>query len=72
MWVSESDASYGEFLKNIWSKTIPSKTEIERAGRFSDDGREQLALLDEFERSMKAEAAEKAARETECVGAVGN
>ena len=51
MWVQASDSNYNEFIKSIWSKTIPSKTEIERAGRFSDDGRTQIALLDEFEGS---------------------
>ena len=52
-WVQASDSNYNEFIKSIWSKTIPSKTEIERAGRFSDDGRTQIALLDEFEMSIR-------------------
>ncbi len=62
--VQRSDADYGEFLKNIWSKTIPSKTEVDRGGRFFDDGRTELKLLDEFEAELKAQAeAEKAERE---------
>jgi hypothetical protein len=53
-WASESESNYGEFIKSIWSKTIPNKAEIERGGRFTDDGREQFALLDEFERHWNA------------------
>jgi hypothetical protein len=73
-WVQTSDSNYNEFIRSIWSKTIPSKTEIERAGRFSDDGRTQIALLDEFEMSIRLyqerEAAEQG-RAEESDGAGG-
>ena len=42
----------------IWSKMIPSNTEIERGSRFHDDGRELDSIMDEFEKSLKREAAE--------------
>ena len=72
-WVQRSDADYGEFIRNIWSKTIPSKTEIERGGRFFDDGRElDDSIWEEFEADMKAQAeAEKAEREAESSGPGG-
>ena len=64
-WVQRSDADYGEFIRNIWSKTIPSKTEIERGGRFHDDGRELFSMLDDFEESLKQQAAAEAAEQAE-------
>lgn len=50
--VKEHPENYGEFLKTFAIKTMPDKKQIEREARFSDDGREQLELLEEFEASL--------------------
>ena len=71
-WVPRSATDYGELIRNIWSKMIPSKTEIERGGWFHDDGRKLFDMLDEFEASLKAqEAVEKAASEADESGPGG-
>lgn len=40
-----------EFYRTIWSKMLPTRSEIERTERFEDDGREQLDIIDKLERS---------------------
>lgn len=52
-YVQESAANYRDFLQ-LWGKTIPQRAAIEAEARFADDGRKQLALLDEFLASRMA------------------
>lgn len=51
-WVQKGAANYSLFLQSIWSKMLPTKTQLETEARFSDDGREQLLMLAEFEASF--------------------
>jgi hypothetical protein len=48
-WVQQSTVNYSEFVKTVWSKTMPKESTLNAEGRFADDGRLQLAMLDEFE-----------------------
>ena len=45
-WVRADEKNKGEFYKTIWSKTLPSKTEIDATSRFNDDGREVMSVID--------------------------
>lgn len=47
--IQSSTAEYSAFVNSIWSKTIPSRAEIDRAAKEADDGGELLDLLDEFD-----------------------
>lgn len=51
-WVRSSPANYSEFIRSIWSKMLPTRSQIETEGRFADDGRKQFSLLSEFEASL--------------------
>lgn len=60
-WCREDVKNRGEFYKTIWSKTLPSKTEIDATSRFNDDGREVLGVLDRVEAAVAAVAGPPAA-----------
>lgn len=51
-WMKSSPGNYGEFIRNIWSKTIPDRKTLEWQSKFTDDGRQQFSLLDELEKSI--------------------
>lgn len=51
-WVKASDLNYEKFVTGLWSKTIPAKSQLDQEGRFTDDGRKQLGMLEEFEASL--------------------
>lgn len=57
-WVQTSEANYTEFIKSIWSRTIPAKSQLDAESRYADDGRKQFALLDQFEQSLETETQE--------------
>lgn len=59
-WVKTSGANYTEFVRSIWSKMLPNKSQLDLENRFNDDGRKQLQMLDEFERSFNEGSAEAA------------
>ena len=42
-----------EFYRSIWSKMLPTKSEIESSRKFEDDGREQIKLIDKVERASR-------------------
>ena len=42
-----------EFYRSIWSKLLPTKTELDAAERFSDDGREQIKLIERVRAASK-------------------
>lgn len=42
-----------EFYRSIWSKMLPTKSEIESSRKFEDDGREQINLIDRVERASR-------------------
>ncbi|MCK5604750.1 hypothetical protein KAR91_22865 [Candidatus Pacearchaeota archaeon] len=42
-----------DFYRNVWTKMLPSKSEIENARKFEDDGREQLNLIDRIEQASR-------------------
>lgn len=48
-----TDAS-NDFYKQVWTKTIPSKSVIEDARKRNDDGRDTFELLDRISRSQDA------------------
>lgn len=50
-WVQKGAANYSQFIATIWSKLLPTKGQLDAEARFADDGRVQLAMLDEFEAS---------------------
>jgi len=52
-YVQGGSANYRDFLQH-WGKLIPQRAAIEAEARFSDDGRKQLKLLDEFLASRMA------------------
>lgn len=41
-----------DFTKNIWTLIVPAKGQLEVDSRFNDDGRVQLALLDQFDEQV--------------------
>ena len=43
-WARSGPVSRAEFYKNIWSKTLPSRQELDNAARYSDDGSTQIEL----------------------------
>jgi len=51
-WVQTSTTNYTEFIRSIWSKMLPNKSQLDLENRFNDDGRKQFQLLEEFERSL--------------------
>ena len=42
-----------EFYRSIWSKLLPTKTELDAAEKFSDDGREQIKLIERVRQASK-------------------
>ncbi|MCX5637098.1 MAG: hypothetical protein NTX52_05320 [Planctomycetota bacterium] len=42
-----------EFYRSIWSKMLPTKSEIESSRKFEDDGREQIKLIDRVARASR-------------------
>lgn len=51
-WAQSSATNYNTFL-NIWAKMLPTKSDLDKEGRFADDGRAVLSMLDAFEASLK-------------------
>lgn len=48
-WVTKCDTNYSNFVRSIWSKTIPTKSTIEsESNRHTDDGRQQVEMLEGF------------------------
>ncbi len=43
-WAKSGPVSRAEFYKNIWSKTLPTRQELDNAARYSDDGSQQIEL----------------------------
>ncbi len=43
-WAGSSIVAKAEFWKNLWSRTLPTRGEVENAARYSDDGSEQIEL----------------------------
>ena len=56
-FIQESASNYRDFLQ-IWAKLLPQKAAIEAEARFSDDGRKQFDLLDDFMASRMAKRRE--------------
>lgn len=52
--IKENDKEYANFVRNIWAKTIPSKSLVEMEGRMVDDGRSILSTLATFQKSFEA------------------
>ena len=53
-WVKISANNYGEFVRTLWTKLVPTKGHSESGPRFADDGRKTFPLLEEFEASFNA------------------
>ena len=53
-WVKISGNNYGEFVRALWTKLLPTKGHSESGPRFADDGRKTFRLLEEFEASFNA------------------
>jgi hypothetical protein len=51
-WVQASDNNYGDFMRTNWVKCIPDKRVLEWESNFADDGRKQLQMLEDFERTF--------------------
>lgn len=45
-WAQSSPVCKAEFWKSIWSKMLPSKSELENQARYSDDGSKQIELAE--------------------------
>ena len=54
--VQESKDNQAEFIKSVWSKTIPSKAQIENDSKRNDDNRSNIELLERFEAEMEGDA----------------
>lgn len=52
---AKGGANYGSFIQQVWSKILPSKQQLLRGGGFNDDGRENLALIEQFDRELYAQ-----------------
>lgn len=59
-WVRMSPSNYAEFLRTYHSKLLPDRRQLEYANRFKDTGQD-LALLEEFEESLRMEDNQDAA-----------
>lgn len=53
-WVNITPTNYTEFVKTVWSKLLPSRTQTDSEGGPTDDGRDLFPLLDEFTREFEA------------------
>lgn len=51
----ENPSAYAEFMKSLYSKTIPDKRQLEHEARQRDDGQTQLRLLDSFDEQFASE-----------------
>lgn len=49
-----ANKDYAAFIENIWSKTIPTKAQLERQEQLKDDGREQLTIIENMEKELAA------------------
>jgi hypothetical protein len=54
-YVQADDVNYSEFVRTTWSKTIPSRNQIDWETRYNDDGRRSFGLLDAFDMSLHAD-----------------
>lgn len=57
-WARVSPASRGEFYRNIWSKTLPSRQELDNAARYQDDGSTQIELAERILARIEAQGDE--------------
>lgn len=57
--VRSSPKNYDGFISNIWSKLLPNRGQLDAESRFNDDGRVQLGMLADFEKSLDGESVEK-------------
>ena len=44
-WARSSPLALQEFMRSVYAKVIPARTQIENLQRFSDDGRQNLDLI---------------------------
>ncbi len=59
-WVQRNDSNEIEFWKNIYTKLLPSRTQIEAVDRFKDDGRVIIELIGDMERTISEPKDDKA------------
>lgn len=52
--VQESNVAYAEFMKTLYSKTIPDKRQLDYEAKQREDGTAQLKLLDQFDAEFAA------------------
>lgn len=58
-WVQRSDSNEIEFWKVIYTKLLPSRTQLEAAAKFKDDGHEIVELIFEIQRRTAEEPDEQ-------------
>lgn len=52
-WTRSSPVCRAEFWKNLWSRTLPTRGEIEQGGRYADDGSKQIELAERIKARLE-------------------
>lgn len=53
-WVRSSTGNRDDFFKNIWTKLMPNRSVSDADGRFQDDGRHVISLIDRVRKAAQA------------------
>jgi len=51
-WVHSSPSNAATFYSGIWSKLMPTKSQLDAEARFSDDGSSELEIISRLEASL--------------------
>lgn len=57
-WATSSPVARAEFWKNLWSRTLPTRAEIENQARYADDGSTEIELAQRIMARLEAQTAE--------------
>jgi hypothetical protein len=54
--IQDSAANYQEFIRTLWSKTMPTKSQLDHEGRATDGSKRVLSRMLQFEQSLRGTA----------------
>ncbi len=58
VWASASAMNRADFVRSLWSKLLPTQSELVNEARFSDDGHEIIEMIEGLLAKHKEDAAE--------------
>ncbi len=58
-WVKRSVINEGEYWKTLYKALLPSRSEVDAAGRMSDDGRHVFSVIDKMTKIAEKEEADE-------------